>query len=309
MPWWGEVKPKFVMPACLTARFEAVFECVLVNGVLQTCESEWTMHAHVGYGRSGLPCKAWAEVCTNAIHRTGHRAAALTTVWGCRITTDFLYKSMTVQWRTETDAEVKTIGAIPRLELRAQFCHVFAGRKKSLQAHSCSALAREEQVNCTSDAAGAFLGVFQMSWQLIIIWELQAVCPLLLSLGESSTRSARKLLIIGKEVRFVLVVACSDHLQPVLNLTSGTVAQCWMCCCCVSGLTLVDGWGRSAHLGRLQSSLSGFSSIRTHFQFARAEFGMEHSCAGFSGISCLISCSHHICPSFSNNLKSMPVIK
>lgn len=124
-------------------------------------------------------------------------------------------------------------------------------RRASKPSHSCSALAREEQVNCTSDAAGAFLGVFQMSWQLIIIWELQAVCPLLLSLGESSTRSARKPLIIGKEVRFVLVVACSDHLQPILNLTSGTIAQCWVCCCCVSGLTLVGGWGRSAHLGRL----------------------------------------------------------
>lgn len=28
----------------------------------------------------------------------------------------------------------------------------------------------------------------------------------------------RKALIIGKEVRFVLVVACSYHLQPILQL-------------------------------------------------------------------------------------------
>lgn len=101
---------------------------------------------------------------------------------------------------------------------------LLGGRRASKPSHSCSALAREEQVNCTSDTAGAFLGVFQMSWQLIIIWELQAVCPLLLSLGESSTRNARKPLIIGKEVKLVLVVVCSYHLQPILNLTAGAVA-------------------------------------------------------------------------------------
>lgn len=50
------------MPACLTARFKAVFECVLlVTGVLQICASEWTMHMlnmgeAVCPARLGLKC-------------------------------------------------------------------------------------------------------------------------------------------------------------------------------------------------------------------------------------------------------------
>lgn len=185
-------------------------------------------------------------------------------------------------------------------------CLLGEGRA-SKPSDSCSALAREEQVNCTSDAAGAFLGVFQMSWQLVIIRELQAVCPLLLSRGESSTRNVRKSLIIGKEVRFVLVVACSYHLQPILNL------NVWYNCTVLGVLLLrfrsySSGWLGKSCTSR-QTSLSGFSSTRTHFQFARAEFGMQHISASVSGISCLISCSHHICPSLSSNLKSMSVIK
>lgn len=134
---------------------------------------------------------------------------------------------------------------------------MFAGRKKSLQALSLMQCpCWEEQVHCTSDTAGALLGVFQMSWQLIIIWELQAVCPLVLSLGESSTRNVRKPLIIGKEVRFVLVVVCSYHLQPILNLTAGIIAVLGVSLLCFRFYS--SGW-----LGKIctsrQTSLSGFS--------------------------------------------------
>lgn len=99
---------------------------------------------------------------------------------------------------------------------------------------------------------------------------------------------------------------CFLLLSSPANLTAGRVAQGWACCCCVSDFTLVGGWGRSAHLGRL---LSLVLALRTYFQFARAEFGMQHICAIFSGISCLISCSHHISPSLSSNPKSMSVKK
>lgn len=135
---------------CGEVRLNQILECqhvwlqnsklLCVLGCFSSCDWSaadlwvWVDHAHTGYGGSSSPCKA--EVFASAIHRAGHWAAALTIVWGCRIKTDFPYKSMTVQWRTETNTEVKRVGAIPRLELRAQFCHVFAERKKSLQALS-----------------------------------------------------------------------------------------------------------------------------------------------------------------------------
>ena len=94
--------------------------------------------------------------------------------------------------------------------------------------------------------------------------------------------------------------------SQVLSVASDIIAHSVGSVAVVSGLTLVGGWRRSAHLARL---FSVFSAPSGHTQFARAGFGMQCICASFSGISCLISCSRHICPSLSSNLKSMSVIK
>lgn len=99
----------------------------------------------------------------------------------------------------------------------------------------------------------------------------------------------------------------------LLSSTANLKSYSWCSCTVLGALLLCFRFHCSGWLGKMctsrQTTLSGFSSVRTHFQFARAEFGMQHICASFSGISCLMSCSHCICPSLSRNLKPMSVIK